>query len=400
MVLLKHAGTVASGTPVEFDADSQAAQRIADLELDLQQTKENLQATIEELETTNEEQQATNEELLASNEELQSTNEELQSVNEELYSVNAEFQTKIGELTTLNNDMDNLLQSTDIGTVFLDKELRIRKFTPAVTSVIKLLDHDVGRPLDQISYGIDMEHHELLDHVKRVLESGKHAECDVTSRRGPSLLLRIDPYRDEAGRTDGVVLTFVDISEVKRAELQSRLLQTLMHAISTSTDFEAAMESTLTNVCQTLGCDYAEAWLPRSDEEVLECFSTFIARPELEPFREVRGQLKLPAGEGLPGRVWLSKKSEWVLDLAAEPHLVLHADVASEVGLTTGSRRTRCRSCQDPSEGGLGCADPHRRRRRSDPDVLLPNEAAKTGPEIGGRSAVAARPAVGDGGPA
>ncbi len=132
-----------------------------------------------------------------------------------------------------------------------------------------------------------------------------------------------------------MVLTFVDISEVKRAELQTRLLQTLTHAISTSTDFEGAMESMLTNVCQTLGCDYAEAWLPRSDEEVLECFSTFIAKPELEPFREVRGQLKLRAGEGLPGRVWLSKKSEWVLDLAAEPHLVLHADAASEVGLTT-----------------------------------------------------------------
>ncbi len=163
MVLFKVAGTAPAGPTVEFDPDSQAAQRIADLELDLQQTKENLQATIEELETTNEEQQATNQELLASNEELQSTNEELQSVNEELYSVNAEFQSKIGELTDLNNDMDNLLHSTDIGTVFLDGKLCIRKFTPAVTSVIKLLEHDIGRPLDQISYGIEMEHDELLD---------------------------------------------------------------------------------------------------------------------------------------------------------------------------------------------------------------------------------------------
>ncbi|MCG8686833.1 MAG: chemotaxis protein CheR, partial [Desulfobacterales bacterium] len=110
-----------------FDVDREAAQRIIDLEQELQFTRENLQATIEELETSNEELQATNEELLASNEELQSTNEELQSVNEELYTVNAEHQGKIVELTELNNDMDNLLTSTDIGTLFLDEDLEIRK---------------------------------------------------------------------------------------------------------------------------------------------------------------------------------------------------------------------------------------------------------------------------------
>ena len=151
MILFKDAGPAGPVTTDQYDVDSQSAQRITDLENDLQQTKENLQATIEELETTNEEQQATNEEMLASNEELQSTNEELQSVNEELYSVNAEYQSKIQELIDLNNDMDNLLSSTDIGTVFLDNDLQIRKFTPAVTEVIKLQEHDVGRPIDQIA---------------------------------------------------------------------------------------------------------------------------------------------------------------------------------------------------------------------------------------------------------
>jgi chemotaxis methyl-accepting protein methylase/signal transduction histidine kinase len=217
MILLKDAGQASSVPAVQFDADSQAAQHIADLEQELQQAKEDLQATIEELETTNEEQQATNQELLASNEELQSTNEELQSVNEELYTVNIEYQSKIQQLTDLNNDMDNLLQSTDIGTVFLDKDLRIRKFTPAVTSIITLLEHDVGRPLDQISYGIDMGHDDLLAQVRRVLETSKHVECDVESRSGVSLLMRINPYRDEAGRTEGVVLSFVDITEKKRS---------------------------------------------------------------------------------------------------------------------------------------------------------------------------------------
>jgi chemotaxis methyl-accepting protein methylase/signal transduction histidine kinase len=217
MILLKDAGQASAVPAVQFDADSQAIQRIADLDQELQQAKENLQATIEELETTNEEQQATNQELLASNEELQSTNEELQSVNEELYSVNTEFQSKITELTRLNNDIDNLLQSTDIGTIFLDKDLRIRKFTPAVTSVITLLEHDVGRPLDQISCGFEMDHDDLLAQLKRVLETGQHVECDVESRSGASLLMRINPYRDEAGWTEGVVLSFVDITEKKRA---------------------------------------------------------------------------------------------------------------------------------------------------------------------------------------
>ncbi|MHC4319683.1 MAG: PAS domain S-box protein, partial [Planctomycetota bacterium] len=220
MILLQDApaSSAMPTTTVQFDADSQSAQRITDLEQDLQQTKENLQATIEELETTNEEQQATNQELLASNEELQSTNEELQSVNEELYTVNAEYQNKIQELTDLNNDIDNLLQSTDIGTVFLDKELRIRKFTPAATNVINLLEHDVGRPIDHISYGITINRQDLLGQVKSVLETDSHVECDVESRTGAALLMRIDPYRDETGQADGVVLTFVDITERKRAQ--------------------------------------------------------------------------------------------------------------------------------------------------------------------------------------
>ena len=121
------------------------ANRSAALEEELRYTKENLQATIEEMETSNEELQATNEELVASNEELQSTNEELHSVNEELYTVNAEYQRKIAELTELTDDMDNLLLSTDVGTIFLDRELCIRKFTPKIAETFNLLPQDLGR---------------------------------------------------------------------------------------------------------------------------------------------------------------------------------------------------------------------------------------------------------------
>src|SRR5207244_12603685 len=115
------------------------------LEAELGTTKESLQAAIEQLEASNEEMQASNEELQSSNEELQSTNEELQSVNEELYTVNAEYQRKISELTEMTNDMDNLLASTEIGTIFLDPELKIRKFTPQIAEAFSLVPHDVGR---------------------------------------------------------------------------------------------------------------------------------------------------------------------------------------------------------------------------------------------------------------
>jgi len=123
---------------VEFDASGQYRQYIQDLEFELQSTQEALQATIEELQTSNEELQATNEELLASNEELQSSNEELHSINEELYTVNAEFERKNSELRLLNLDHDGLLQSLETGIIFLDRDLRIRKFNQAVQTIFRL----------------------------------------------------------------------------------------------------------------------------------------------------------------------------------------------------------------------------------------------------------------------
>lgn len=160
-----------------FEADAEASQRIMELEYELQQTRENLQAVIEELETTNEEQQATNEELTASNEELQSTNEELHSVNEELYTVNAEYQSKIGELTELNNDIDNLLRSTDIGVVFLDRDLKIRKFTPAATVAINLVEADINRPLKHITHNLNCSN--LIELLKAVIETQKGLDKEV-----------------------------------------------------------------------------------------------------------------------------------------------------------------------------------------------------------------------------
>ena len=223
MIFIQEDGLQEQPSGERFEADAEASQRIMELEYELQQTRENLQAVIEELETTNEEQQATNEELTASNEELQSTNEELHSVNEELYTVNAEYQSKIEELTELNNDIDNLLRSTDIGVVFLDRDLKIRKFTPAATVAINLLVADIDRPLEHITHNLDCDN--LIELLYQVIETQEVVDREVKLvKRDFYLLMRINPYLQEDGGLDGVVITFIDIDELKAAQEQVHLI--------------------------------------------------------------------------------------------------------------------------------------------------------------------------------
>ncbi|PLX71114.1 MAG: chemotaxis protein CheR [Denitrovibrio sp.] len=197
----------------DYDVGKEVQQRIIDLEQELQFTKENLQATIEELETSNEELQATNEELLASNEELQSTNEELQSVNEELFTVNSEHQDKIFELTELNNDLDNLLNSTQIGTLFLDENLCIRKFTPMVTKVMNIMESDKGRPMTDLTHKmVDID---ILALVRRVYIESKSLEIETRDVDGNWYFVRILPYQIGPSIFSGVVVTFIEINDVK-----------------------------------------------------------------------------------------------------------------------------------------------------------------------------------------
>ena len=190
---------------------------IRNIEEELNFTRESLQATIEELETSNEELQAANEELVASNEELQSTNEELHSVNEELYTVNSEYESKITELLQLTRDIDNLLKSTEIATIFLDKSLNIRKYTPTATTVFNVLPQDIGRPIQHISSNI-VGDEELLSNARLVLGTGVPMQKEVCNNDGVWFLKRILPYRTEADAIDGVLVTFVDISRVKDVE--------------------------------------------------------------------------------------------------------------------------------------------------------------------------------------
>lgn len=196
------------------EASSLLKQRITDLEADLQATEESLQSMVEELQTSNEELQATNEELMASNEELQSTNEELHSVNEELYTVSSEHQRKIDELTVLSDDMNHLLKATSIGIVFLDQHRRIRRFTPSATTAFNLLPQDVGRPFSHTTYRFDTIN--LEEMMSQVEASGKSVEQEV-SVDGKEFFLSILPYKTSLKDASGIVMTLVDITEVKRA---------------------------------------------------------------------------------------------------------------------------------------------------------------------------------------
>lgn len=198
-----------------IDVDTADLQRSAVLDRELQNAREHLQATSEKLEASNEEMQTANEELLASNEEMQSTNEELNSVNEELYTVNSEHQRKIAELERMTNDMNNLLRSADVGTIFLDRELNVRHFTPKAASYAKLMPHDIGRNISHFAH--NLEYDQFTEDVQDVLASTSPIEREVRDRNGKYFLLRILPYMAR-NKADGVVLTLIDITRLQRTK--------------------------------------------------------------------------------------------------------------------------------------------------------------------------------------
>ncbi len=183
----------------------------------LQSIREELESSNEELKSSNEEMQSVNEELQSTNEELETSKEELQSVNEELSTVNTELHTKVADLSRVNNDMNNLLAGTGIATVFVDPYLRILRFTPTAAQIINLIPSDIGRPVAHIvsnlvGYGL------LVSDAKTVLDTLVPKDAQVQTTNGAWFTMRIRPYRTLDNVIEGVVITFVDVTEMKRIE--------------------------------------------------------------------------------------------------------------------------------------------------------------------------------------
>lgn len=252
-----------------------------DLEEELEQTKRRLQTTIEEFETSKEEMKAANEELLSMNEELRSTaeeletsKEELQSMNEELITLNQENKNKVDELSRLSSDLQNLLTATGIATLFLDRELRIKRFTPRIAELFNIMHSDRGRPLAHLTHRLGYDN--LLEDTATVLRTLVPIEREIQSHNGRWHLTRLIPYRTIEDRIDGVVITFVDINELVRTqqELKRRVQQQAVVALLGrlglgGVELDALFEQATRHICETLGVQFCEVLTLRPDRETL-----------------------------------------------------------------------------------------------------------------------------------
>ncbi|SAK52550.1 signal transduction histidine kinase with CheB and CheR activity [Caballeronia hypogeia] len=211
------------------------------LERELHHTREQLATTIEQHETTveelkasNEELQAINEELRSATEELESSKEELQSVNEELTTVNTELQARVEDTAKANDDLQNIIASTEIATVFVDKQIRVKRFTTSATRVFKLIDVDIGRSLFDITHSL--RYSSLADDVKQAFDTLKLIEREVESADGKWYLMRLLPYRTADDRIDGAVLTLIDITARHQAEELARIGEQRLRLVAQSTN--------------------------------------------------------------------------------------------------------------------------------------------------------------------
>jgi len=206
-------------TPTEAPV-SQLEEELERVRRQLAATVEQYESHVEEAKASNEELQAMNEELRSAAEELETSKEELQSVNEELTTVNQELKTKIDELAVTNNDFQNYINSTDIATIFVDRALSVKLFTPQAAAIFHLVDTDIGRPLAHIANTLAYD--QLHQDIGAVLDRLQVIEREVQSTRGQWYLMRLLPYRTSDDRIDGVVLTFLDITSRVTAEAQVR----------------------------------------------------------------------------------------------------------------------------------------------------------------------------------
>jgi two-component system, chemotaxis family, CheB/CheR fusion protein len=275
LVLLQELGEV-SHQPKVSDlphlSDSDYYQQLTALESELRETRENLQMTVQDLSTANEELQSSNEELMSSNEELQSSNEEMQSLNEELHTVNSEHQLKIAELQELNEDMDNYFRSTNVGQLFVDHNLDIRKYTPSVEQIVNIIGGDIGRPVNHLSH--NLKYGRLFDDIRQVNNTSQEIEQEVETNNGQYYLMRIMPYLKRDGNKDGVVVSFVDVTTLKTlSSVVQGVLDSSINSIM-AMKAERREDKQIKDLCWTLVNKKAEEMLGESSANLIQASVT------------------------------------------------------------------------------------------------------------------------------
>ncbi|MDR3542736.1 MAG: chemotaxis protein CheB [Desulfosporosinus sp.] len=306
---------------------------ITRLKLELQASEEHLRSMNEELETSNEELKSSNEEMQSVNEELQSTNEELetskeelQSVNEELSTVNAELQSKVIELSRANNDMNNLLAGTGIGTVFVDHHLNILRFTPSITKIINLISSDIGRPVGHIVSNL-AGYDRMVPDTQAVLDTLIAKEVDVETLEDKWYTMRIQPYRTLDNVIEGAVITFVEVSNAKKMQETLRLQEERLRVALQATSLAVSSQDKdlrYTWIQDPFFTFRAEQVLGRTDSEIFPTDDaatiTAIKQPVLVTGKGVRREVRME-GEGKP----------YFVDLTVEP---LYDAAGGIIGIT------------------------------------------------------------------
>jgi two-component system CheB/CheR fusion protein len=273
---------------------------VRQLESELKATREDLQSTVEEMESSNEELKASNEEVMSMNEELQSANEELetskeelQSLNEELSTVNNQLHDKVEQLEGTNNDMANLLNCADVATVFLDRSFRIKLFTPAVTKLFNLIASDPGRSLSDITPRFNDP--DLLADAQEVLQQLAPREKEVSTEEGGWWIRRIMPYRTQDNRIEGVVITFVDITERKTAA--EAVVRRLAAIVESSVD--AIISKNLVGIIQTWNEGAERLYGYTAEEAVGRSVQMLVPEDRTEEWRSLMARLR--GGESIEG---------------------------------------------------------------------------------------------------
>lgn len=321
----------------ETEGESTVIQKLED---ELQETRDDLRTTIQELQTSNEEFKALNEEALSINEELQSTNEELetskeelQSLNEELLTVNFQLQTKLAELEQKNDDLDNLLRSTDLAAIFLDRNFCINWFSPAMTSLLSLIPADIGRPL--VDFAQRFTDPDLLSEAEAVLRELVPRSQEIQTHEGRWYLRRLLPYKTRADAVNGIVITFTEITALHRAELDLKekneslerriaertailtLLQDVAGAANRASSLDEAIRMAIQLVCVHAQFDLGHAWRVDDATHTVVPLDVWYVAPgrDFSEFIEITMRTVLGPGDGIIRRTLALGEPQWIEDV-------------------------------------------------------------------------------------